>query len=323
MSGIEVAAPVAIKMATLESNCAYTRNTRNMATVRSRDGEYEFGTPPGGVQRARLEEMHVDAAPALPMALRSQIVGRIKGTLQQNVTSNVFKIETAHGAQVNLYSVSFSPSIPEEHRKTRREVFERAMSCLFPRAPKGEARTSEHGGSSVFDDLGSLCMTSRPLLSQVVDQGLHVKIMEKRVEKAFHIRFRFKKQIDISNAEDAQLCEQLMNNLMRRALDKRAAFSAVGNAFMLTGEASTFNARMSCKLFTSFSLNVRKFMDGLYFVVDITKKPLFENSIAKQMKEIARAFPGDAERRLKECDKKFKKLTVFAPHNKATYKVIG
>jgi hypothetical protein len=41
------------------------------------------------------------------------------------------------------------------------------------------------------------------------------------------------------------------------------------------------------------------------------------------MKDIARAHPGDAERRIKECDKKFKKLTVFAPHNKATYKVIG
>jgi hypothetical protein len=295
-----------------------------MASVRGRDSEHEFGPPPGGAQRARVEEMPADIAPALPMALRNQIVGRIKGLpQQQQVQSNVFHIQTCPGAQVCLYSVSFSPSIPEEFRKTRREVFEQAMSKFFPRAAQGEARTAEHGGSSVYDELGSLCMTSKALLPQVLDEGINVYITEKRVKKEFHISFRFKKQINIADSDDAQICEQLINNLMRRALDRRANFSAVGNSFMLTGESSTFNAKMGCKLYTAFSLNVRKFIDGLFFVVDITRKPLFENSIAKQMKEIARAHPHDAERRLKECDKKFKKLTVFAPHNKATYKVIG
>ena len=294
-----------------------------MASMRKRDSEHEFGAPPGGVQRARVEEVPVDDSPALPMASRGQCVGRIKGQSHSNVTSNVFHIQTSPGAQVCLYSVTFTPFIPEEHRKTRREVFEQAMSQFFSRAPRGEARAPEHGGVSVYDELGSLCMTSKPLLSKVVDEGIHLYIVEKRVKKEFHISFKFKKQIDIQNPDDAQLCEQLINNLMRRAIDKRRDVSAVGNYFMLTGErpiASRIGG--GCNLYTAFSLNVRKFIDGLFFVVDITRKPLFQNSIARQMKEISRAHP-DPERKLKECDKKFKKLTVFAEHNKATYKVIG
>jgi hypothetical protein len=297
-----------------------------MASVRGRDSEHDFGPPPGGSQRARVESeaMPVDDSPALPMASRGQCVGRIKGQASSNVISNVFHIQTAPGAQVCLYSVTFSPFIPEEHRKTRREVFEQAMNQFFSRAPRGEARAPEHGGASVYDELGSLCMTSKPLLSKVVDEGIHLYIVEKRVKKEFHISFKFKKQINIENPDDAQLCEQLMNNLMRRAIDKRRDVSAVGNYFMLTGERPTFNPRIGggCNLYTAFSLNVRKFIDGLFFVVDITRKPLFQNSIARQMKQIASAH-SDPERRLKECDKKFKKLTVFAEHNKATYKVIG
>jgi hypothetical protein len=293
-----------------------------MASVRGRDADHEFGPPPGGSQRARVD-MSADASPNLPMALREQVSGKVRGQAMMNVTSNVFHIHTNPGAQVCLYSVSFSPFIPEEHRKTRQLVFEQAMRYFFERAPKGEARTSEHGGASVFDHLGSLCMTSKPLLSKVVQDGILIAITEKRVKKEFHISFKFKKQVNIENPEDAQLCEQLINNLMRRALDRRQNFSAVGNTFMLTGEPSK-NSHIGggCKLFTAFSLNVRKFIDGLFFVVDITRKPLFENSIARQMKDIARTHP-DPEKRLKECDRRFKKMTVFAPHNKATYKVIG
>ena len=167
-------------------------------------------------------------------------------------------------------------------------------------------------------------MTSKPLLPKLVSEGITVYIVEKRVKKEIHISFRFKKQINMFDPEDAHLCEQLINNLMRRALDRRADFSAVGNTFMLTSEQGK-DSRIGggCNLYTAFSLNVRKFEDGLFFVVDITRKPLFKNSIANQMKEISRQFPHDEEKRLKECDKKFKKMTVFAPHNKATYKVIG
>jgi hypothetical protein len=297
--------------------------TRKMASARGRDDEHEFGPPPGGAQRARVE-MSADAPPALPMALRTQTTGRIRGGLLQNVASNVFHISTSSTAQVCLYSVSFSPNIPEEHRKTRQEVFEQAMSHFFQRASRGEERTSEHGGASVYDNLGSLCMTSKPLLPKVVQDGIHVWISEKRVKKDFHISFKFKKQVNIQNPEDAQLCEQLINNLMRRALDRRSNFSAVGNTFMLTEEPHKTNHAIGggCKLFTAFSLNVRNFIDGLFFVVDITRKPLFEGSIARMMKDISRSH-SDPERKLKECDKKFKKMTVYAAHNKATYKVIG
>ena len=297
-----------------------------MATVRGRDEPHEFGPPPGGaaVQRARSDAVPTDASSGLPMALRSQVGGSVRGQALSNVTSNVFSLSTSQGAQVNLYSVSFSPSIPEEHRKTRREVFEKAMRFFFERQPKGEERTAEHGGSSVFDDLGSQCMTSKPLQSKVVSEGISVWIVEKRVKKEFMINFRFKKQINISEPEDAQLCEQLINNLMRRALDKRADVSAVGNTFMLTSEAGKqSHIGGGCMLHTAFSLNVRKFIDGLYFVVDITRKPLFRNSLAAQMKEIGRQYPQDEEKRLKECDRKFKKMTVYAQHNKATYKIIG
>jgi hypothetical protein len=295
-----------------------------MASVRGRDEEHEFGPPPGGVQRARAEATHTDSAPALPMAVREQVSGKIKGQQQSNVSSNVFFMKTDPGAQICLYSVSFSPHIPEEHRKTRAAVFEQSMRQFFERTPRGEPRPSERGGSSVYDDLQSLCMTSRPLLSKVTSEGIHVYITEKRVKKEFHINFSFRKLVNIADSADAQLCEQLINNLMRRALDQRKDFSAVGNTFMLTKEPGV-SSRIGggCKIYTAFSLNVRKFIDGLFFVVDITRKPLFDNSISRQMKDIARMYPSDPERRLKECDKKFKKLTVFAPHNKATYKVIG
>jgi hypothetical protein len=295
-----------------------------MASVRGRDEEHEFGSPPGGVQRARVEATHADSAPALPMAVREQVSGKIKGMMQSNVSSNVFHLKTDHGAQICLYSVSFTPHIPEEHRKTRAAVFQQAMAQFFERTPRSEPRSSERGGSSVYDDINSLCMTSRPLVSKVASDGIHVYIVEKRVKRDFHINFRFRKQVNIADPADALLCEQLINNLMRRALDRRKDFSAVGNTFMLTKEPS-IPSRIGggCKIYTAFSLNVRKFIDGLFFVVDITRKPLFDNSISRQMKEISRMYSSDPDRSLKECDKRFKKMTVFAPHNRATYKVIG
>jgi hypothetical protein len=295
-----------------------------MASVRGRDEEHEFGPPPGGVQRARVEATHADSAPALPMAVREQVSGKIKGTMMSNVSSNVFHLKTDPGAQICLYSVSFAPHIPEEHRKTRTAVFQQAMAQFFERTSRAEPRSSERGGSSVYDELGSLCMTSRPLVSKVASDGIHVFVIEKRVKKDYHITFRFRKQVNIADPVDALLCEQLINNLMRRALDQRKDFSAVGNTFMLTKETG-MPSRIGggCKIYTAFSLNVRKFIDGLFFVVDITRKPLFDNSIARQMKDITRMYSSDPERRLQECDKKFKKMTVFAPHNKATYKVIG
>ncbi len=56
---------------------------------------------------------------------------------------------------------------------------------------------------------------------------------------------------------------------------------------------------------------MRKLISGLFCVVEISKKPLFPNTIAAQMVNIHKNARGDETAALKECDKKFKKVLGF------------
>jgi hypothetical protein len=204
-------------------------------------------------------------------------------------------------------------------------VFEACTRCLFGRRsnPDGGEDAESERGSCIYDDLGNLAMTTRPLSDEILSQGIDVAVTQKKVKRDYTVRFSYRKQVSFDNEHDAALCEQLANNLMRRALDRRRDMSAVGNSFMLTSESGVANRVMGCNLHTAFTVTVRKLISGFFCVVEISKKPLFPNAIAAQMMSIHQSARGDAKVALKECDKKLKKLIVYTPHNKKTYKVIG
>ena len=75
-------------------------------------------------------------------------------------------------------------------------MFEACTRCLFGRRPNpdgGETAEGERGGSCIYDDLGNLAMTTRPLSDEVLSQGIDVVITQKKVKKDYTVRFSYRK----------------------------------------------------------------------------------------------------------------------------------
>jgi hypothetical protein len=65
-------------------------------------------------------------------------------------------------------------------------VFEACTRFLFGRRPRGEGEDgpdSEGGGSCIYDELGSLAMTTRPLSDEVTSNGIVVCVTQKKIKK--------------------------------------------------------------------------------------------------------------------------------------------